>query len=371
MRLLRRRWPLIAFGIAVGLAVAVAYQKNVAAVFSSNMKILIAQRSSELTTSGTSRDGSIDSATLRDDLLATHIELMRSPRILNDAIELGQLDKLDSFIEARREGTSALSCLSGGIEVWLDWEGDTWGASVLQVTHSGPNPADSPVVLQAVYDSYRQYVRSQTRNVGEEAASLIRDAQVTNESELRDATKAYQEFVASSDILLDGDELRSVPHERLKGIEQELTEIRSQLSYAKSRFEIVGDASTKDNSDELSDIEQLALLSAQEIDRLKLFMEVTSGEVNTQRFQMDQPLRSAALNTEYDKVLGLILREQALTADFGDDHPLVERVRDEIASVKKFIREKSPDEFEDFEIKKMSASQILGAYTIIACERYQ
>ncbi|QDS87225.1 Tyrosine-protein kinase ptk [Rosistilla ulvae] len=363
LRLLRRRWPLLLFGLLVGVGVAVAYQMNARVSYESNMEILIALRSSELTNSGTSSDGGIDSTVLHSDMLATHIELLTSPLILNDAIKVGRFDELESYIEARREGTSALSLLQKNLLVERGGEGDARGASVLNASYRNPNPADAEHVLTVVYERYCHYVESQTRNVGEEAASLIQQAQQTNETELRQATQEYTRFVATSAGLLDGEELRSVPHERLKGIEQELAEIRSQLAYAKSRYEMIDDLEGAKQEGEPTDIERLALLSAKEIDRLKLFIEVTKGEVDSQQFQIDQPMRSAALDAEYEKVLSLILREQALTADFGDDHPLVQRVRDEVASVKRFIREKAPGDLEALESKEMKPAQILEAYS--------
>lgn len=362
-RILRKRWPLIAFGLCIGLTVGVIYQLNARHVFESRMEILVGQRSSELATTGSSINQSIEGSILREDVLATHMELLRSPLILNTAIATEKLDELPSFVEAKLADKLPLEHLQGTLSISRGGEGTAKQASVLKASFRDYSAADAAKVLQAVYDSYASYIQEQTKTVGGEAIKLIEEAQVKNEMELQEATKEYKNFVAKASSIMDGEELKSVHHERLKDLEKELTQVRSSLATSTSRLQILQEAFSSRSEQELSDLERLALLSENEVERLKLFMELTRGEAQSEAFQADQPLRAEAARTEYNRLLTLILREQTLTSDFGNDHPLVQSVRQEISSIKQFISANSPGEVGDTEIKKMSAAEMLEAYS--------
>ncbi|QDV67444.1 Tyrosine-protein kinase ptk [Rosistilla carotiformis] len=364
-RILRRRWPLLLFGLVVGLGIAYAYHKNTKVVYQSSMDILVSQRASELMTSNSPNGRSFDASVVRADLLATHIALLKSPMILNDAIEVGNLSDLDSFVAARREGNSALGLLSGNLNIQRGGAGGSQGASVLQVTYQSSDPEDAEYVLEVVYERYCHHIESRTQNVGEEAAALIIQAQATNEQELQDATQAYTAFLATSVGMLDGEQLHSVSHDRLQTLEQEIAEVRSQLVYAKSKLESIAEIEASGSDQEQMDIERLALLNARDADRLKFFMDIANGDVGSTGASREDPLRAAAINLEHTKVLGLMLREQALTADYGDEHPLVQRVRDELTSVRNYINEKAPTGLEEIVSSGMTPSQILTAFSTL------
>jgi capsular exopolysaccharide synthesis family protein len=361
-RLVRKRWPLLLFGLLVGSGIAAAYQLNARHIFESQMEVLVGQRTSELATSGTSLTSSIDAAVLREDSLSTHMELLQSPKILNAAIKKGELEKLDSFIAARSDDTLPLKHLKENLRVSRGGEGAAKQASVLRATFRDPSPEGSAKVLQSIYDCYESYVKSQTKDVGEEAAKLIRDAQVTNEEELKNALEEYRLFVSTASGILQGEELQSVHHDRLIAIEKELTEIRSARASASSRQQLITDHLVASKSAQMSDLERLALLSEKEVERLRLFMDVSRGEIQSEQFQSEQPLRSEAARTEYNTLLSLILKEKSLLADFSEDHPLVASTRQEIAEIRRFIKENTPRDVKDTPQKKMSATEMLSAY---------
>lgn len=362
-RILRRRWPLILFGAVVGLGAAYAYHKNAKVVFQSSMEILVTQRASELMTSSAPSGRSFDASTVQADLLATHIALFKSPLILNDAIEVGKLSELDSFVAARREGVAALGLLAGNLSIQRGGGGDAQAASVLRVTYQGSDPEDAQRVLEVVYDRYCHHVQSRTQNVGEEAAALITQAQETNEKELQQATLDYTKFLATSVGMLDGEQLHSVSHDRLQALEQELADVRSQLLYANTKLETIAEIESGNLDADRIDIERLALLNARDTERLKFFMQVANGETVAPGAGRVDPLRTAALNMEHTRVLNLMLRLQALSTDYGDDHPLVQRVRDELSAVRQFINENAPEGLEEFAASDLSPAKILEAFS--------
>ena len=364
-RLIRRRWPLLVFGLSVSLGIATAYQLTARHIFESQMEILVAQRSSELTNRGTS-EGSVDQTIVRDNMLATHIELFRSPRIINEAIQKSGLTGLPSIKEAKANNESPLGHIRSNLDVERGGEGAGKEASVLKATFRSTSPADTVLVLQAVYDCYKEYVESQTKNVGAEAAALIQQAQLTNEEELSKATDEYRLFVAGATGLIDGSgKLNSVHHVRVAAIEQELTEIRSQLAYSKARLALISEMAAGKKGANLTDLDQLALLSEKEVGRLKLFIDVSKGDVQNLQFQTEQPIRSELVKMEFNKLLSLTIKEQALASDFGDGHPLVVNVRQEIASIRSFIEKNTPAETKDTSVTKMSAKDMLQAYGLL------
>ncbi len=70
---------------------------------------------------------------------------------------------------------------------------------------------------------------------------------------------------------------------------------------------------------------------------------MTRGENKSEAFQAEQPVRQEAARVQYNRLLELIQKEQALRDSFGDSHPLVDLARKEIEITKSFMETNAPN----------------------------
>lgn len=360
--MLRRRWKHVALGVLAGLAIGVGYYLTATPLYRSELSVLVGQRSSELTAQGTSDESFAGGSTLGDDVLATHMGILTSPRILQDAVDTAKLGGLFSFRQAAARGVSPSEHLKAQLEVSRGGDGATKDANVLSATFSDPRPEDAVRVLKAVYQSYQRYVEQQSKNHSEEAARLIREAQKTHEVELAEADRAYRQFISSVPVFVDGDQVEEVHRERLASLEQELSEVRSKIAETKSRSEVINAYMNRSDRDSMTDVDRLALLSEKEVQRLKLFLDVTQGDFRSQEFAAAQPLRQETARAQYTRLLNLYQKQRKLAEDYGPRHPTVVANMKEIEVTKEFIAQNAPEDTFDKKSEKLTAAEMLAAY---------
>lgn len=340
--LIRRRWPLILLGVIIGIAGAAAYQYTATRIYESDIEILVGRRTSELTNSGTATSAYASGDLIQEDQLATHMQLFISRRIIGDAIKARGLDQFDSFIKANKNGVLPIDHITQNLEIRRGGHGTARDAMVLGASFRDPNPEHASKVLSAIYESYKSYVERHAQNTSEDAITLIKAAQETHEVELREADRAYREFISSVPVLLDGEKVRDIHKERLGSMETELNSVRTSLAQSESRLEVIQAYLAEAREGEVSDMDHLALLSQREVERLKLFLDVTRGEVQSEVFQAEQPIRQEVARAQYNRLLDLLQKERILAEEYGGGHPLVEATRQEIEVIRSFISENSP-----------------------------
>ncbi|TWT79210.1 Tyrosine-protein kinase YwqD [Planctomycetes bacterium CA13] len=360
--MLRRRWPLIVFGILVGVSLAAFYYAATTRMYESKIEILVGQRSSEVTSSGTLSGAAASGDSIQDDQLATHMRLFVSRRLLSDAIKDGKLAELESFKNAAKEGRGGIDHILQHIEVIRGGEGSSRDAMVLRAAYRDSSPEDAALVLSTIYDSYRDYVESHGHDSTEQAVELIQQARQTHEEELAAADIAYREFVKSVPVLIEGDSVQDIHKERLANLEKELHLVTNSLAESRSRLEVIATYLADRNGQEINNIDHLALLSHNEVERLKLFLDMTRGETQSEAFQAEQPIRQEVAKAQYNRLLDLIQKEQSLADAFGPGHPLVEAARQEAEITRQFIAKNAPTNAK-VATKKLDPAEMLKTYT--------
>ncbi|TWU48105.1 polysaccharide biosynthesis tyrosine autokinase [Rubripirellula reticaptiva] len=362
--MIRRRWRLLVFGMVVGVGLSILYFKTAPRVYESSIEVLVGQRSSEMTNRGTISSTSGGTEGMGEDELATHMRLFVARKVLTEAIKLGSLDELDTFRKARENDQSLVDHILENIEVERGGEGAAADAMVLRVFYHASNPEESATVLAAVFQSYKRYIDSQDQDNSKLAVELIEAARETHEQELSDADAAYRDFVASVPVLLEGDKVRDIHKERLSDMETELNKVRSSLAENESRLQVIL-TEAEERGDELAgEMDQLALLSEKEVDRLKFFLDMTRGSSQSEKFQAEAPVRQEVAKAQYNRLLDLIQREKALSDTFGKGHPLVEATRQETEITRQFIAANAP-ETKARETKTMDAEEMLKTYVML------
>lgn len=361
---IRRRWALIAFGFGFGIILSLLYQFTATKVYESKVEVLVGQRSSEMTSSGTASTAAASGDAIATDQLATHMQLFTSRRNLAEAIEKNGLGKLDSFQKAIKKNTHPIDHLLDNLDVQRGGKGSARDAMVIRATYSDPKAEDAAKVLQAVYESYRNYVESHGENSGEEAIALIEAARKTHEDELADADKEYRAFISSVPVLLEGDTVRDIHRDRLENLEKELNEVRSNLAQQTSRLELIRTYLNRPELLESNDTAHLALLSQKEVERLQLFLDVTRGEAQSEEFQAEQPAREEAARAQYTRLLSLLQTERTLAEDFGPNHPLVAATQKEIQVIQEFISANAPTATAK-QGRKLDPKEMLTTYSML------
>ncbi len=363
---LRKRWEYVVFGTLLGVGLAALYVYTTVPLYQSEIEILVGQRSSELTNSGTITGANASGDAIQEDQLATHMRLITSRLLLAEAVKTNKLAELASFKDAATKGDSAIDHIIKHLTVHHGGEGTSRDAMVLRASFRDPNPEDAAAILAAIFESYRSYVESHGEDSSQQAVQLIEEARQTHETELALANEEYLAFLQSVRALIDGDKVQDIHKERMTKLETELNMVRNTLAEQQSRLEVINNfySNHEPKENEKSEISFLALLSQKEVERLKLFLEMTREETQSEAFQAEQPIRAEAARVNFNRLLELIQKEQALKDAFGASHPLVDAAKQEIEITKQFMEKNAPVAAV-LSVKKLDPSEMLETYTLL------
>lgn len=320
--IIRRRFHHITVGMLLGVTAATIYSLRQEPLYESKLSVLVGQRSSELASTGV-RDTDDGAVTLQDKLLSTHIELFRSPKILARASEEHQLS----------QGAGELL---GGLEVKK-----SPNASILIASYQHSDPQVAATTLQAIFETYHQYVENQSRTVGVDAAKLIAEAQAENERDLRQADREYREFVASVPALMDASGRSDDVHrKRLDTIESELAGVRRALSEARSRSEAIGETIERVAPEELSDALVMTLLREEDISRLNAVIQLDERRksIVQKDESIDSILKRQSKQAEFQRLMDLSGQREVMLSSLGQDHPAVEALETQMRNVRDHVQ---------------------------------
>ncbi len=293
--------------------------------YESHLEVLVGQQSTELTSTGTrNQEGK---SVIQEEILSTHMELFRSQKVIELAIATYGLST--SVAEVAKN----LAISKGG-------EGGAEKASVLKATYRDTDPARAAEVLSSLFKSYQAYIRSQAKSVGSEAATLIAKGLRDNEQELRQADRAYTDFIQSVPALMSssGEQLGDVHRMRLAKLEEELASIRKTEAESIARRLLIKNSVAGKKPAQISELDVMLLLTDEELARILGLMNVIKEKVATDEKQLSLMRSEQSTRTEYQRLLDLMGKERVLSASLGSAHPSIASVRAEIDSVKDFMR---------------------------------
>ncbi|TWT80842.1 Tyrosine-protein kinase ptk [Planctomycetes bacterium CA13] len=359
--MLRRRKGFIALGLFLGVAAAVLYFFLTPPTYRAKMEILVGQKSGDLVKGATS-DSSVEGAEAAEDVLSTHIELMTSRRILQTAIDKHGLEDLASIAEVVAEGRSSLKFVMDNLSVSKGGEGVARDAHILQASYDDPSPSDCAVILRAIFDEYAAYLKEHFEGTSTQAVDLLTELSDKTAQDVKDAEEAFASHVASSTLMWDGQKARNIHKDRLMKIEESLLELTEQEAEVESRLAVITDFLQNTDPNSITDFNRLALLSEKEVNRLKLLYEITRGDVASEAFQAEQPIRQETARAEYDEYLQLVMKEKKLAEKFSEGHPQVVSIREQIDLMRQFIDENSAKITASEIRERMEPAEMLQTY---------
>jgi capsular exopolysaccharide synthesis family protein len=360
--MLRRRRVLLIGTFLLGIAAAIAYQFLAQPLYEARLELMVMRRDSSVPATGVDGQSEVDGSTLSGELLANHMKLLSSRRIIKDAIDTFQLEQIKSVADAKEQGIAPVDYIAEQLAVDAGGEGMARDASVLIATLRDPSRSDCATILNAVLASYQKHVKNSFAGETDAAIEVNQRTREQLAEELIAAQLAYQEFRENTKLIWDNDKARNIHQERLKVLEEDLREIQKKISETGARAEVIREVLASKQLSEVSDLDRLALLSDRETQRLKLLFDVSKGDPNNEEFQADQPLRSATAKAQYEELLSLMLKERSLLSDFGADHPSVQITREKIDVIKQFLTENAPKEIANEVRPTLDPKEMLVTY---------
>ena len=356
---LRQRW-LIILATCIGLTLGVAYSTKARVWFESEAKVLVAQRSAGLSSSGTGTD-SID-----EDVLANHMGLIRSRRIVSAALSEFSLMELPSLLEQLDGQTDAVDYVIDQMIVAKGGDGSASNAAIMNVRLRHTEPDDTRLILAAIIKRYEGFIVAQQKDVMGEAGRMIEDAKRTIEADLAEAEAEHLTSRQKAPLFFQGEGSSNVYQDRFRRLSEELLELDIQKSTLTTRLERVHEslAEIGQNSAVTDHLDKLALIDSESLERLGVFAGLQVSASNSAEFKSAMPAKIEEARAQVTRLLTLSAERKRMTAVFGPGHPKVREITGEIELVKSFVEKSRESTTPDssFGSSAIKPDELLKAY---------
>jgi polysaccharide biosynthesis transport protein len=302
--ILRRRKSLVALGLAVGLVLGTLYYAQKAPVYRSEAQVLVIKKQPD----ALPLTGSDARLSVYEDYLSTHQVLIKSPLVVSKATQKPELRGLSSLA-----GAEPTAAIQSALTVSRDTK-DTGGSNnILNLSYRGKVAAECGTILNAVIESYRDFLDDTYKRVNENSYELITKARDILQNDLDQKVKEYNAFREKTPLLLKGKDGANLHQERLVGIEAKRAAIVVRQTELKGRLASID--------------------SALKAGRSRSSLAATLPDLPVR--PGTEGRRPAA--TLEEQLLPLLQQEQALTEDYGPGHPQVQAVRKRIQLTRDFF----------------------------------
>jgi len=321
----RRKW-LILLGSVVGLSLAALYAKLAGPWYESTAQVLVLKK--RLDTSPIS--GPNPDSRPTEDYVPTHLQIITSPRVVEQAVKKGSLQSLRSFENAPSPTNEITGSLAASADV--PKPGNTPSHEILNISFRGQDPGDCQKVLNAVLVSYQDYLKDIYRNVNAETLELITRARNVLQQDLEAREAAYLEFRRNTPVVWKGKDGNTLHQDRLFTIDGKRSVLRMR------RAEIDGSLAAVERAlkSGRSRAELLAIVSGLPTNR-----EILSPSLLTTP-EAWNGMRAPRATLE-EELINLQLHEGKLLESYGSAHPEVQAARKRIESIRGMMAPASGD----------------------------
>lgn len=313
---MRRKWLIVLFGL-VGAGLGYLYFLRQTPVYESYLRILV----SSAPTDEAMRSMMLDQG--QTDLM-TDAMLIKTPAILQDAIETDNLDQLTTF-----RGTDPLHTLNAGLRVNpVSYTRDRF-LNMLEIRFRGPHAEDCAKAVTAVAGAYRRFLGKSQEDDADDIVEFITNAKDTLLEELDAKEKRYLEFRESAPLLWQGREVLNIHRERMMAIENNITANLVARSEAVAKLDAVDQA----------------IKRGVPRDTLGVMLDLAPDTDPAELIEAVEPARATPEQTDMaieTQLFPLILEERRLAKQVGPQHPRLVAVRDKIDFTRKFMKQRVP-----------------------------
>ena len=298
--IVRRKFPLILFFVLLGIGLSTLYYFKAPKKFESTAKIFVDEKNAPTMNSD-------NSSFVKDENVEKYLEILKSTKILQPAIERGNFYNMHLFADCN----DVLFELREGEDFTVTPADVKSDSGVIRLSFAGNTPQECQKVLESVIDSFDQHIKSTTRNIGGENASFVQRAETKWLSRLKDVEKEIESLMVRPELLNVEGKVINPYQMDLSLLRNDLHELRSQRSQAMARLrKVQEDQALGRSSDDL--ITEIMLDESDVSDN-------SYARVNSQ-------------------LLDLRVEEQDLLNEYGDDHPELKSIRRKIDTVEQMLQ---------------------------------
>jgi capsular exopolysaccharide synthesis family protein len=298
-----QRKPFVTFGLVVGIVLAVLYSAQRPPVYQSSAQVLVVKKRPEMLP----LTGADPYMALYEDYVSTHLVLIRSVLIVEKAVKKRDLGSLPSFANKGDPTPTIIASLVAA----RDSKDASTPTNIIVLSYRGVTAEDCPVVLNAIIESYRDFLDETYRNVNDNTLELIDRARGSLEQDLAERKRKYNDFRETAPVLLPGKDGTLVTHTHLAEMENKSLALRMRGAEIDEKLKAI-EAGRQNGS-----AREVALAARQA--------------------RLDLPVTRPIDTTLDQQLLLLTLQEKALLADYGKDHPQVREVRTKIEVTRHFM----------------------------------
>ena len=358
--LLRQRW-LIVMCTLLGGALAWLYVENATVRYESTARVLVDHQDAGIV-------NPVSAATpgdkvVSEEILANHMELLRSRRNVENALIRAELTEADSIVSELEKGQDSTDYVIDNLTLSRGGKGDSRAARTIELRFQHVDPQDAARILDSVVDEYMMFVEQQFSDSLAKANRLIIEAQQKIEKELQ---QAQQEYVASrknAPVLFTGDGSSNVYVEQYKTLAVQLAAVEIEEVTISGRLAKANEVAAEyQDVNRILPIEALGVIDTESLQRLGVFAGMKANSTKSADFQRNQPERLEEARTQYTHLLRLMSEKQRLASDFGPAHPEVRKLQEEITLVEQFLEDHQVEYDAEMDEPQLSSRQLLDAY---------
>jgi len=288
--------------LGITLALAYLYALKATPVYESGAQLLLIKK--EAPSAG------MEAQLGYEDTVSTQILLITSPEVVQDAIEQGQLGALASL----KGEENPLATVIENLEAEQAGGRGVVDPNVMQISYRGLNPDDCAAVLQAVIESYQEFLGGTYDEFSKETVGLITEAKDDLHEQLTNLEAEYRDHRQKAPLLWRGDEGANLHEARMAEIEAARSQVLVENAQIQARIDAI----------------ENALATGSRRAALMLLIENQDP---------DKPGKSGYGNRGVfeAKLFEVLLEEQALLESYGHDHPKVKAVRNKMDLIRQYL----------------------------------
>src|SRR5271165_577354 len=218
LSILWQRKALVILGMLLGLVAGFLFYWQRPPVYQSSAQILVIKKRSDPMPIA----GGDPRVSYVEDYMGTHMVLLKSPLIIERAIRKRDLTSMKTF-----EGSGdPVGQVLGSLVVSRDTKDPTLGSNnIIQLAFRGPVAEDCGKVINAIIDSYQDFLDSTYRNVSDQTLQLIEKARDVLKKDLADSEKEWVDFRQKTPIFWKSKDGLNMQLERVANIEKKRTDL--------------------------------------------------------------------------------------------------------------------------------------------------
>lgn len=354
-----KRWPVVALGCLIAGLLAAVYWVVAPRIYESSVEILVMKKDPAITSVSepTPSDGRSD---VVEDVLATHIRLLSSQRVIAGAIKQAGLDELPGIRSHLTADVTVAEYIGDRLRVGRGGKGEAADAQVLHAEFRHTDADETKQVLTAIVASYERFLNDTFSDVGSQVFTMFERQHEQLAKQLADAQTAYAEFRKTGPMLVTGSNGLDIYENQLMLLTESKSKLLQERTALESRLDLLTNATDGPEAERFSDSDRLALVDPQHVDRLALLVDVERGDSISEAFQADQPARTEMAGVEFNRMVSLQLESDEIEAKFGSEHPRLSKLADSIAELQKIVDRKVTDK--DFVDRQLNPSDLVKTY---------